>query len=64
MAFVITKWSRTPSRVSYNGPACQAAGVIGGRVYDDRAEAEADAKKLTEANPIGFVVSEISASVT
>ena len=64
MAFVIAKSSREPTRVSYNGPACQPAGVIGGRVYAVREEAEADAKKLAEVNPIGFYVSEIPDSET
>jgi uncharacterized protein (DUF2126 family) len=58
MPYVISKWSRTAGTVSYNGPACLAAGVTGGRVYDTREEAEADARRLSEVNPIGFVVSE------
>ncbi len=59
MPYVITKWSRTPGSVSYNGPACKHAGVIGGRVYTDEQEALADAKRLSDVNPIGFIVSEV-----
>ncbi len=55
--WVIHKWSRSPHTVSYNGPSCQHAGVIGGRVYDDKEEAEVDAKKLSQVNPVGFCVS-------
>ncbi len=56
--WVIHKWSRSASNVSYNGPACEAAGIIGGQVYTDRATAEADAARLTQVNPVGFHVSE------
>lgn len=64
MAYVISKSSRMPIAISYNGPACHVAGVTGGRVYENRLEAEADAKKLTEANPVGFFVSEVPAAET
>ena len=59
MAFVIANWSRSPQAVSYNGPACAAAGVIGGQVYQDRAEAESDARRLSDVNPVKFLVYEV-----
>jgi hypothetical protein len=42
----------------YAGIACEAAGVEPGKVYATKADAEADARKLSVANPIGFVVVE------
>lgn len=59
MPFVIHKWSREPGSVSYNGPTCEKAGVVGGRVYDTFLEAFDDARKLSVINPIGFLVSEL-----
>lgn len=57
--YVIAKTSRMPGLVSYNGPTCKHAGVIGGQVYTNRETAENDAKKLSEHNPVGFVVYEL-----
>lgn len=57
MLYVIHKTSRMLEYVSYNGPTCAAAGVIGGRVYNNLEEATRDAQKLSMCNPVGFVVS-------
>ena len=57
MKYVIHKWSRTPGSVSYDGPTCQNAGVVGGQIYTDFDLAKSDASKLSECNPVGFVVS-------
>lgn len=57
--YVIAKTSRTPGLVSYNGLTCKHAGVIGGQIYTNRETAEDDARKLTEWNPVGFVVYEL-----
>ena len=60
MLYVIHKTSRMPGAVSYNGPTCKTAGVIGGRVYNNIEEATRDARKLSECNPVGFIVSPIN----
>jgi len=57
--YVIAKTSRMPGLVSYNGPTCKHAGVTGEQVYTDNDEANKDAEKLSEHNPIGFVVYEL-----
>jgi hypothetical protein len=44
---------------AYRGPTCADAGVEPGKVYDNKAEAEIDAQKLTNCNPVGFVVLEL-----
>lgn len=59
MWYVIHKSSRMPAHVSYNGPACGPAGVVGGLVYGDYDQAIEDAKKLSDVNPVGFMVSEL-----
>lgn len=41
---------------AYRGPTCGQAGVELGKIYDDKNEAETDAAKLTNCNPVGFVV--------
>jgi hypothetical protein len=60
MQFIIMKSSRvvdTPTPESaYRGPTCIRAGVEPGKVYDSFEAADADAKKLTHYNPVGFVV--------
>ena len=57
--FVIMKSTRLYlGGPGYAGPACQKAGVQTGKIYSDKAEAEADARKLSQANPVGFVVTE------
>jgi hypothetical protein len=43
-------------RNAYCGPACNDAGVKPGQVYATEREAAADATRLTNANPVGFVV--------
>lgn len=60
MQFIIMKSTRvdpdpTPES-AYRGPTCAGAGVEPGKVYDSFAAAEADAKKLTAHNSVGFVV--------
>ena len=57
MPYVIHKTSRMPAQVSYNGRSCANAGVTGGQVYSDKRKALADARKLSDHNPCGFVVS-------
>lgn len=44
---------------AYRGPTCAAAGVTPGHVYDDKTEALYDAARLTQYNPVGFVVLEL-----
>lgn len=58
MPFIITKASRF-SGTPYAGISCAQAKVRPANVYLDKAEAEADAKKLTAVNPVGFIVQEI-----
>jgi len=43
----------------YMGPTCEAAGVEPGKIYASREEAERDAVKLSEANPVGFYVAQV-----
>ena len=63
--YIIMKSSRAFDGVepwaawAYRGPTCADAGVTPGKVYDDKTEAENDAKKLTQHNPVGFVVLEM-----
>lgn len=61
MNYVISKATRTPMSVSYNGPSWDRAGLRHLRkdVYYSLVEAEALARLLTEVNPVGFVVSEV-----
>ena len=40
----------------YGGIACEKAGVEPGKMYTSHEEAEQDAAKLTEVNPVGFSV--------
>ena len=58
--FIIMKSSRAfdnPTTLwAYRGPACIAAGVEPGKVYDDKESAQVDADKLGKCNPVGFVV--------
>jgi phage-related protein len=59
--YIIVKRSRTINTVvpwAYRGPTCADAGVTPAKVYDNKAEAETDARKLTGCNPVGFVVME------
>lgn len=60
MRFIIMKSTRavddpTPEW-AYRGSTCERANVEPGKVYDSFEAAEADAKKLTKYNPVGFVV--------
>ncbi len=63
--FIILKASRVPPTPlvreidGYGGPTCADAGVDPGRVYLSRADAERDAKALSEVNPVGFRVLEV-----
>lgn len=55
--FVIFKKSRLYlGGVGYTGVTCTNAGVEQGKRYLDKDEAERDAKKLSECNPVGFEV--------
>ncbi|NDG30061.1 hypothetical protein EB118_08270 [bacterium] len=58
--FIIMKSSRAYEGAApinaYSGPACACAGVEPGKVYDSRESAEVDANKLSECNPVKFVV--------
>ena len=56
MQWHIHKSSRMPGS-PYSGPACAHACVTPGKVYDDKTEAEHDAAKLSDHNPVGFEVS-------
>ena len=56
MQWHIHKTSRMPG-APYTGPACACAGVTPGKVYDHKEEAEADARLLSDHNPVGFEVS-------
>ncbi len=55
--WIIVKRSCAPAE-AYDGPACEAAGVPRGRRYILKENAEADAAKLIEVNPVGFDVVE------
>lgn len=59
--WIIVKRSRYVE--PYAGPACEAAGVPRGRRYILKENAEADAARLSEVNPVGFDVEEVSAPV-
>lgn len=57
MPYCIMKSSRnTDNPHPYTGAACDGAGVPPGKVYDDEAEAQRDAMRLTRENPVGFTV--------
>lgn len=55
LKYFIHKSSRM-AKSPYTGPACKNAGITPGKEYDTREEAQADADKLSEVNPAGFVV--------
>jgi hypothetical protein len=57
--FIIVKATRGSDK-PYNGVACDVANVPRGKVYASKAEAEADAAKLTKVNKAGFEVIEES----
>jgi hypothetical protein len=54
--YVINKSSRLMTTEPYSGPACDSAGVPQGKIYENWNDAVKDAQKLTEVNPVGFVV--------
>ena len=54
--FKIVKASRNTTNLPYNGPTCINAGVKGGCYYLDLITAKKVAKKLTDYNPVGFIV--------
>ncbi len=56
MKFFIHKSSRM-AKSPYAGPTCERAGITPGKEYDSEEEAQIDAAKLSEMNPVGFVVS-------
>lgn len=59
--YVIHKSTRLPSTESYKGPAWNDIDLkYYAKTYTDRAYAEQVAMLLSEANPVGFVVSEMS----
>ena len=58
--FIIIKSSRIGSTWPYSGQTCADANVPDGKVYESYIEAVFDAKKLTEWNPVGFVVRQVS----
>jgi hypothetical protein len=53
--YIICKNSR-PDAYPYSGPACEAAGVIPGKIYNNPDEAIIDAKKLVSITRTGFSV--------
>lgn len=53
--YFIYKSTRLPD-CPYSGPSCDKAGVPKGKLYDYCDSAEADAKKLSDYNPVGFKV--------
>jgi len=59
--YVIHKASRLPSKESYSGPTWDDIGLryAYATTYTDIAYAEELAQRLTKANPVGFVVSEM-----
>lgn len=52
--YIIRKKWRTGG--GYTGPCCELAGVSPGRVYDNRADADADCAKLNAVSPMFEVV--------
>jgi hypothetical protein len=56
--WVIMKSSRANAEAPspYRGPSCSKAGVPEGLVYTSCAQAAEDAHKLTNCNPVGFVI--------
>jgi len=66
--WIIQKKTRSranPTKLNaYSNPdTCAQAGVTPGRVYTDKKKAEADAKKLSKANPVGFEVTQLGTEV-
>jgi len=66
--FIIMKSSRAlddgkaqPSNAYSNPATTKKAGVKAGHVYDSKEAAEKDAKKLGDANPVGFTVVKLAA---
>lgn len=57
MHYIIRKASRS-DLAPYAGSSCERAGVTPGRTYPSRTEAESDAQKLRQWNPVGFDVVE------
>jgi len=57
MMYIIGKRTRDFTS-PYTGPTCEAAGILPGMVYTDKAEAEKDAELLSQHNPVGFEVKE------
>ena len=55
--YVIHKNCRSPDKVSYDGASWDDVDAERKDTYEDRAEAEAAAKLLSEVNPVGFSVS-------
>jgi hypothetical protein len=58
MSYIIRKAFRI-SNTPYAGVTCEKAGVPVGKIYDELEEAFLDAAKLSQANPVGFVVQKI-----
>jgi hypothetical protein len=55
--FVLRKKSRWERNIRpYQGWTCSVAGITPGQIYTDKELAEADAQKLSKANPVGFDV--------
>ncbi len=56
LKWIINKSSRAISNWPYSGPSCTDAGTEPGKIYENWYQAVQDALKLTEVNPVGFVV--------
>lgn len=57
--YIIIKTSRPTSDTPYRGSSCERAGVLSGKIYESKEEAEKDAEKLSKVNPVGFVVKQL-----
>jgi hypothetical protein len=53
MPYIIRKKSRSGFS-PYTGPTCKLAKVKPGKSYDNKKDAEKDARKLSDWNPVGF----------
>lgn len=64
MTYIIHKNSRSPGFVSYSGITWDQAGLRNSyrETYETKEGAEFLAKKLSEANPVGFSVAEMSSN--
>lgn len=66
--YIIMKASRLPGSGrampsdAYRGASCEDAGTPKGHIYDNEESAYQDVERLTDVNPVGFVVWQIDSN--